>query len=206
MIGLLPLILATLILPGGDAPTPPSKPESVITFHGWSPDSTQVGWDLERRGGGGHAKKIWYLRESNRTLHGKASLREVKHPVDETFPAYYAKHDFALHDLPVHPAGHRTRAKIALRYDRSLVLELRTEDKIRLYYWFEEGMDRLLLHVAEFDEIYFGFDARAWLSPNGRRVALALALDGDIRLDSAFVVLVLPVSGWQDAVQSEDPR
>ncbi len=207
MIGV--LLLAALGLPLGDAPAAqpvPAKPTSTVTFHGWSPDSTRVGWALERRGGGRKAKKVWYLKETKRTSHGKARLRRVKAPDDAHFPAYYETQDFELHDLEVSFDAAQTQTVIPLRYDRTLIVELKTEDKIRLYYWFEEGADRLLLHKVTFDEIYFAVGVRAWLSPNGRRVALALALDGDVRLDAALVVLVLPVAGWQDDLQREDLR
>ncbi|MFH1530090.1 MAG: hypothetical protein ABIK09_05065 [Pseudomonadota bacterium] len=209
MIGTPLLLLAALSLAPGDVPAPPARPVSTITFHGWSPDSTQVGWGLERRGGGRAAKTVWYLKETRRTSHGKARLQKVKLPEDAKLPAYYRSNAFELHDLPAAASGSRTRTEIPLRYDRTLVLELKVEDKIRLYYWFEEGENRLLLDKVTFEEIYFAFDARAWLSPDGRRVALALGLDGDIRLDAAFVVLVLPVAGWQDEVRrngTEPPR
>lgn len=198
------LLLASLAVPAAEAP--PEKPASTVTFHGWSPDSTRVGWALERRGGGRRAKTIWYLRETKRTSHGKARLRAVKLPEDAHFPGYYERQGFVLHDLETSVDAAGTRTVIPLRYDRTLVVELKTEDKIRLYCWFEEGGDRLLLHKVTFDEIYFAAGVRAWLSPDGRRVALALALDGDIRLDAALVVLVLPVAGWQDDVQREGSR
>jgi len=164
-----------------------------------------VGWGLERRGGGRPAKTVWYHRETRRTAHGKAHLLKVDAPGDVSFPAFFASHDYKIHDLAVCADGDRTRATIPLRYNRTLVLELKTEDRIRLYCRLEEGADSLLLHRAEFDEIYFAFDVRAWLSPDGRRVALAIALDGDIRLDAALVVLVLPVAGWQHSQPAPAP-
>jgi hypothetical protein len=198
------LLIACLALPAGEAP--PVKPTSTVTFYGWSPDSTQVGWALERRGGGRRTKKVWYLRETNRTSHGKARLRAAKVPDDVHYPGYYETQGFKLHDLETATNGEQTRTEIPLRYNRTLVVELKTEEKIRLYYWFEEGADRLLLDKVTFDEIYFAAGVRAWLSPDGRRVALALALDGDIRLDAALVVLVLPVAGWQDELRTEGSR
>ena len=198
------LLIACLALPAGEAP--PVKPTSTVIFYGWSPDSTQVGWALERRGGGRRTKKVWYLRETNRTSHGKARLRASKVPGDVHYPGYYETKGFKLHDLETSTNAEQTRTEIPLRYDRTLVVELKTEEKIRLYYWFEEGADRLLLHKVTFAEIYFAAGVRAWLSPDGRRVALALALDGDIRLDAALVVLVLPVAGWQDDARTEGSR
>ena len=200
------LLIAAFGLALGDAPAPLIKPVSTIEFHGWSPSSTQVGWALERVRAGERNKKVWYLRETLRTAYGKARLRRVSLPDDEKVPTYSHRHDFKIHDLEAASNGDRTRTEILLRYERSLVLELAVEDKIRLYYWFDDGGDRLLLHKVTFDEIYFAFTARAWLSPDGRRVALALSLDGDIRLDAAFLVLVLPVAGWQDEAHSEELR
>ena len=200
--GPLLLLLAALVLSPGDTAAPAARPTAEISFYGWSPDSTRVGWALERRRPGKPAKKVWYLRETKRTAHGKARLQKVALSREESTSGFFQRNHYALHDLPTSSTGERTRVEIPLRYDRTLVLELKTEDKIRLYYWFEEGTDRLLLYTSTFEEIYFAFDARAWLSPDGRRVALALSLDGDIRLDAALVVLVLPVAGWQNTVDN----
>ena len=145
MIGAPLLLLAALALPQGDAPAPLTRPVSTITFHGWSPDSTRVGWTLERSSSGKRGKNIWYLKETLRTSHGKARLRKVKVPGDVKDPGYYHLHDFKLHDLPTTANTAGTLIEIPLRYDRTLVLELKVEDKIRLYYWFEDGVDRLLL-------------------------------------------------------------
>ena len=177
-----------------------SGPVSLVRFFGWSPDSSRVGWSLTRRNGAGKHKKTYYVREIRRTNHGKARLWRLD-LADAKFPPYFFQQKFEIHDIEVSASQKRDIAVIPLRYGRRLVLELKTEDRIHLYYWFEEGDDRVLLHKASFDEIYFAFDAWAWLSPNGRSVALALALDGDIRLDAALVVLVLPVAGWQKEVK-----
>ena len=197
------LALALLTLASvGNTPMSRSGPVSLVRFYGWSPDSSRVGWSLTRRNGAGKHKKIYYVREVRRTSHGKARLRrvDIEHA---KFPPYFFQAKFEIHDLEVSESPKRDVAVIPLRYGRRLVLELKTEDRIHLYYWFEEGDDRVLLHKASFDEIYFAFDAWAWLSPDGTRVALALALDGDIRLDAALVVLVLPVAGWQKEIEED---
>jgi hypothetical protein len=172
-------------------------PCTLMEFEGFSKDSKRFGHSyLACPGahGEGEAQLTWHVREispGKRKLHFKGVT-----DIGQKMPRYFKTEGYEL--LPVAgTADGRNRYRFLLPRGMTVDIELATEDKVAWYLTVssasssEPAPREIFRHRGEFEEIYFGLTPRVYLSPDGQKIAVLLALDAMVRVDAGLAVFSL---------------
>ncbi len=169
-------------------------PCTLMEFNGFSKDSTRFGHSyLVCPGphGEGEARLTWHVREvtpGKRKLHFKGIT-----DIGQKMPRYFQTEGYEL--LPVTATTQdKNRYRFHLPRGATADIELVTEEKVAWYLTLTGAGEtaspgaEIFRYRGEFEEIYFGLVPRVYLSPDGQRIAVLLALDAMVRVDAGLAV------------------
>jgi len=164
-------------------------PCTSFEFFGFSPDGAQVGYSRLRCPGAhsrnGQARLKWHLSvlKSGSPKVLLAGIRQT----GVSFPRYFRRNGFVITEV-----GGAEQEKNSWTFSAadgtSFTVELRTEETMACYFSVASPSGRSYRHRWQLSEIYFGIRPRLFLSPDGRRAALLLALDAGVKVDGELAV------------------
>jgi len=168
-----------------------NTPCEAVEFAGFSSDSTRFGYShlvcpgphTEAR-----ARLKYHLKE---LLKGKRKLSSKHVDVDGgKCPRCFNKAGLEVLELK----GDRVDKNSFMFTAPSRVtvaVELKTEKAVAWYLTVEYEGKRIFRYRGEFEEIYFEFKPRVFLSPDGQKVAVVLHLDAMVKVDSTMALFSL---------------
>jgi len=163
----------------------------VLSFAGFSPDSATLAYSLLRcPGAHGEGEPIvtWHVREiakGKRKLHMKA----VQLP-GEKFPKWLKDRDFTVTEI-TGSEEEKNRWTFLLPEGSQVVIEMKTEEKVAWYLEVLRDGKSIFRYRGEFEEIYFGIRPWVYIAPDSQKIAVVLALNAMVRVDSGLAVFSL---------------
>ncbi|MBM4352316.1 MAG: hypothetical protein FJ109_00750 [Deltaproteobacteria bacterium] len=187
-------------------------PCELMEFEGFSKDSTRFGHSyLVCPGphGEGDSRLTWHVRElskGKRKLHFKGIT-----DIGQKMPGYFRNEGYEMLPVSALPDG-KNRYRFIFPRGVTAEVEMVTETKVAWYLTVKgpvpererpadaqagpEGGHAVLereifRYRGEFSEIYFSIVPRVYLSPDGQKIAVLLALDAMVRVDAGLAVFSL---------------
>jgi len=184
-------------------------PCEVMGFEGFSKDSGRFGHSYlvcPGTHGEGEERLTWHVRELSP---GKRKLRfKGITDIGQKMPRYFRTEGYEVLPMAGTPEG-KDRYRYVLPRGLTAEIELATEAKVAWYLTVrgpdpdrvgstgtEEGapaiLDReIFRYRGQFEEIYFNLVPRVYLSPDGQKIAVLLALDAMVRVDAGLALFSL---------------
>ncbi len=154
-----------------------------LEFHGFSPDSSRLGFSILKCPGSSAsatARRFFHVRTLKGRL-GRMGMSEEKLK-GVHFTRYFRRQGF--HVAEVLPSSQELEHWTAsLGEGRRLSVDLLTEKTMVLEIAGYEGQERLFVSKVPLHDIYFGMAVQAYLSPDGKRVLVVAHLDAQYKWD-----------------------